>query len=228
MKSVAAAIGLSVIACATGAAAAITTFHTTLRNPGPTDPPTAIAACGSPVGSGTFAYDDSSHSLTGNLTFTPAPATTAILYGPPSNYLHGLNCGGSPCSVSVQMLSTEEADLLASKDVAFLQSNGQPATMSGYIVNDDGGIDSCDLEVDAGTPMDGGTSSSDAATVPDASAPSDAAVADTGKPDELLEASCSASTGPRPKGVAPIVAFAALFLVARRRAKKLADRAHAK
>ena len=209
--NVTAAIGLVIIACATGAAAAITTFHTTLRNPGPSDE--GIAACGAPVGSGTFAYDDSTHALSGTLTFSPAPATTAILYGPPTNYLSGLNCYSSPCSVQVQLQSADEADLLSSKDIAFLQTSGTPSNIAGYVVNDDGGIDSCSVDA-------GGVPQPDSGVTVDAGVPiSDAAGSDAGPPDELLVGSCS-HAGPPTRGASLGVLFAAAVLVARRRRTK--------
>ena len=208
-RNLAASIGLVILACATGAAAAITTFHTTLRNPGPNEPP-GIVACGSSVGGGTLTYDDSSHTLSGTLSF-PAPATTAILYGPPSNYLYGLDCGSSPCAINVQLQSTDEPDLLASKDIAFLQSSGKPAVMSGYIVSDDGGIDSCEL--DSGAPLADAGASADAA-VPDAAA---ADASSSG--NELLVASCSAGAGPHSTSGALVLTFAVALLAGRRRAR---------
>lgn len=175
-RQVTVAIGIAIIIAATGAAAAVSTYHTTLRNPGVNG--FGKRPCGSIIGgAGTFSYDDATTMLRGSYQLTsPAPATTTFILGFPSS-LPIPFCDGGACTLARTLSSADGGPeyyerLLADGGLTlYVGYSTAGQIFSGQLLPDDASVpDLCDG--DAG----GSESEVDASQPPPSAPPEDAAV----------------------------------------------------
>lgn len=199
---------MALLVVATGAAAAVSTYHLTIFGPG--------KCSAHAVGTGTLSYDDGSHVLSGKVTHSVAPVTTTILYGPPDPSATG--CPTSPCFINANLApagddaGAREQKLADGEFVLFIQGPAG-AVYYGQVVADDGGIrDSgcdgtfeepvdaaADAGVDAGVTADA-AAHQDAASAPDGASsseqvPAPTSTASAAEPGSNAS-SCASTTGP--------------------------------